>query len=149
MAGELTLRVITPDRIALDKRVEFVRLPAIDGALGILPRHAPMVAAIAVGQLFYVEQGVRKPLFVSEGFAEVRANTVRVVCEAGELPEEIDEKRARESEKRARERLERKGKPMTEGEVLDLARAETALRRALMRLSVHGGSAAGREHTRS
>ena len=148
MAGELTLRVITPDRIALDVRVESVRLPGVDGALGILPRHASMVAAITVGELFYVEQGVRKRLFVSAGFAEVRANTVRVVCVAGELPEEIDEKRARESEKRARERLERKGKPLTEGELLDVVRAEAALRRALMRLSVHA-SAPGRERVRS
>ncbi len=148
MAGELTLRVITPDRIALDARVESVRLPGVDGALGILPRHAPMVAAIAVGELFYNEQGVRKALFVSEGFAEVRANTVRVVCEAGELPEDIDEKRAREAEKRARGRLEQKGKPQTPGEALDIARAEASLRRALMRLSVRS-SAAGRERVRT
>ncbi|MEO6708611.1 MAG: F0F1 ATP synthase subunit epsilon [Planctomycetota bacterium] len=148
MAGELTLRVITPERIALDVRVESVRLPGVDGALGILPRHAPMVAAIAIGQLFYVEQGVRKSLFVSEGFAEVRSNTVRVVCEAGELPADIDEARAREAEKRARERLERKDQPMSEGEVLDMARAEAALRRAIMRLAVHSTSG-GRERVRT
>ena len=148
MAGELTLRVITPDRIALDTRVEFVRLPGADGVLGILPRHAPMVAALAIGQLFYVEQGKRKALFVSEGFAEVRSNTVRVVCEAGELPEEIDEARAKEAEKRARERLDKKGKTMTEGEVLDLMRAEAALRRAIMRLSVHS-TKAGHERVRT
>lgn len=136
MAGELTLRVITPDRIALDARVESVRLPGLDGALGILPRHAPMVAAIAVGELHYVEAGVRRSLFVSEGFAEVRANTVRVVCEAGELPEEIDEARARESEKRARERLANRGKTVGAAEAVDLLRAEAALRRALMRLEV-------------
>ena len=148
MAGELTLRVITPDRIALDLRVEFVRLPGVDGALGILPRHAPMVAAIAIGQLFYVEHGVRKMLFVSEGFAEVRSNTVRVVCEAGELPEEIDEARAKEAEKRARERLDKAGKALTEAEVIDLMRAEASLRRAIMRLSVHS-SKAGHDRVRT
>ena len=95
MAGELTLRVITPDSIALDARVESVRLPGVDGSLGILPRHAPMVAAIAVGELFYVEKGVRKSLFVSEGFAEVRDNTLRLVCEAGDPAEEIDVQRAK------------------------------------------------------
>ncbi len=148
MAGELTLRVITPDRIAIDTRVQSVRLPGVDGALGILPRHAPMVAAIAIGELFYVEQGVRKALFVSEGFAEVRSNTVRVVCEAGELPEEIDEARAKEAEKRARERLDKKGKALTEGEVLDLLRAEASLRRAILRLSVHS-SKAGHDRVRT
>ncbi|HUR29042.1 MAG TPA: ATP synthase F1 subunit epsilon [Planctomycetota bacterium] len=148
MAGELTLRVITPDRIALDARVESVRLPAVGGSLGILPRHAPMVAALEIGELFYVEKGVRKAMFVSEGFAEVRSNTVRVVCEAGESPEEIDEARAREAEKRARERIEKRDKTLSEGEVFDLPRAEAALRRALTRLSVHS-SKAGRERVRS
>ena len=137
MAGEFTLRIITPDRIALDVRVESARLPGADGALGILPRHAPMVAVIGVGQLFYVEQGVRKSIFVSDGFAEVRDNTVRVVCEAGERPEEIDEGRAREAEQRARERLSYKGKLMEASDAVDFQRAEMALRRALMRLSVH------------
>jgi F-type H+-transporting ATPase subunit epsilon len=141
MAGELTLRIITPDRIALDARVESVRLPGIDGALGILPRHAAMVAGLAIGKLFYTEQGQRKVVFVSDGFAEVRSNTVRVVCEAGELPGEIDEERAREAEKRARERLERKDKPMGDGEALDTLRAEAALRRALIRLEVHSARA--------
>ncbi len=141
MAGEFTLRVITPDRIALDTRVESVRLPGADGALGILPRHAPMVAVIAVGQLVYVEAGERKSLFVSNGFAEVRQNTVRVVCEAGELPEEIDVARAREAEKRARERLGRRGqtKTMSEEEAIDFLRAEEALRRAIMRVNVRTG----------
>lgn len=148
MAGELTLRVITPDRIALDTQVEFVRLPGVDGALGILPRHAAMVAAIAIGPLFYEQQGTRKALFVSEGFAEVRNNTVRVVCEAGELPEDIDETRAREAEQRARQRLERKGNTLTGEEALDLARAEMSLRRALMRLSVRSSSA-GRDRVRT
>ena len=142
MAGEFTLRIITPERIALDTRVESVRLPGADGALGILPRHAPMAALIAVGELAYVESGVRKKVFVSAGFAEVRDNTVRVVCEAGELPEEIDGTRAREAEKRARERLSRKGQTtMSSDEAIDFLRAEEALRRAVMRLNVRTGVA--------
>lgn len=143
MAGLLTLRVITPDRIALDVRVESLRLPGVDGAIGILPRHAPMVAAISVGELFYVAGGVRKSLFVSDGFAEVHANTVRVVCEAGELPEEIDEARAKELEQRARERLQHTGATMTQAEALEQTRAEVALRRALLKLSVPGSRAGG------
>lgn len=150
MAGQLTLRVITPDRIALDVQVESVRLSGTDGAFGILPRHAPMVTAIAIGELRYVEHGTPKTLFVSEGFAEVRENTVRVVCEAGERPEEIDEQRARASEKRARERLAGRGKPaspMPAEEALDILRAEASLRRALTRLSVHTSAGRGRVRT--
>ena len=146
MAGSLTLRVITPNRIVLDLQVATVRLPGIDGSIGILPRHAHMVAAVDVGPLRYVEDGQERALFVSEGFAEVRANTLRVVCEAGELPAEIDEARAKEAEQRARQRLSSpKGAPGEEP--VDLPRAEAALRRALGRQSVL--SAYGRERVRS
>src|SRR6185295_16865183 len=105
MAGTLTLRVITPDRIALDTQVQSVRVPGASGALGILPRHAPMVAALDPGILYYTVDGKKNALFVSGGFAEVRGETVRVVTEAGERPHEIDEARAREAEQRARERI--------------------------------------------
>jgi F-type H+-transporting ATPase subunit epsilon len=77
--------------------------------------------------------GPQSVLFVSGGFAEVRDNTVRVVTEAGEKVAEIDEARAREAEKRARERIAI-GKSES-GEPLDLLRAEAALRRAIVRLS--------------
>jgi F-type H+-transporting ATPase subunit epsilon len=144
MAPKLTLRVITPDRIVLDAQASSVRIPGVDGSIGILPRHAHMVAAIDVGLLRYVEDGVEKAIFVSEGFAEVKNNTLRVVCEAGELPEEVDEERAKEAEKRARARLV--GVRQV-GEPVDLLRAELALRRALMRQQITVGY--GRQRVRT
>ena len=137
MAGTLTLRVITPDRIALDRSVASARIPGLDGSIGILPRHAPMIASLVAGLLHYrAEAGGREEiLFVSGGFAEVRDDTLRLVTEAGEKPAEIDEERAREAEKRARERLSVR---RSEGEPIDLLRAEAALRRSLMRLRARG-----------
>jgi F-type H+-transporting ATPase subunit epsilon len=129
--AELTVRVITPERIALDLTAESVRIPGLDGAIGILPRHAGMVAALDMGVLRIRDHGNEHALFVSGGFAEVRDNTVRVVTEAGERASEIDEERALAAEKRARERL---GQPR--GEAIDFLRAESALRRAVMRLRV-------------
>jgi len=133
MSGELTLRIITPDRIAIDTPVDSVQFPAADGLMGVLPKHAHMVAALDTGALTYKVGGREEVLFVSGGFAEVRDNTVRLVTQAGEPATEIDEQRAREAEKRARERLEeaRQGK-----KDVDLLRAEAALRRALLRLRV-------------
>jgi len=134
MAGTLTLRVITPERIALDREVASVRLPGLDGSIGVLPRHAPMVAALEPGLVRYrTPSGAdEEALFVAGGFAEVRGATLRVVSPAGEAPAEIDEERAREAEQRARERMA--AGMSTKGEPLDLARAEAALRRALARL---------------
>ena len=132
MTGALTLRVITPDRIVLDETSRSIRVPATDGELGILPRHAHMVAALDAGLLSYEKDGARQYLFVSGGFLEVSDNTVRVVSEAGERPEEIDTERARSAEERARKRLAgpRAG--------VDVARAELALRRASWRLRAAG-----------
>jgi F-type H+-transporting ATPase subunit epsilon len=134
VAGELTLRVITPDRIALDTTADSVVFPGVDGLIGVLPMHAAMVAAVEAGPLTYTSGGKEQTLFVAGGFAEVRDNTVRFVTQAGELAKEIDQGRAREAEARARERLEqaRAGKAD-----IDTLRAEAALRRALMRLQVH------------
>lgn len=135
MAGKLTLRVITPDKIVLDTQAEAVRVPAVDGSMGFLPRHANLVAALDVGVLSWREGGKDQQLFVSGGFVEVRQDTVRVVSEAGERPAEIDVERAREAEKRARERLDQ---GREQAVVVDILRAELALKRAMMRLRTAG-----------
>ena len=134
MAGALTLRVITPDKIVLDTEVDSVQVPAADGLMGILPRHAHMVTALDIGVMTYrTPAGKDEILFVSGGFLEVHDNTVRIVSEAGELPTQIDEERAREAEARARERLD-----TGRGQV-DVLRAELALRRAQFRLRASRG----------
>jgi F-type H+-transporting ATPase subunit epsilon len=134
MPGELTLRVITPERIAIDTTVDSLKFPAIDGLMGVLPRHAPMVAALDAGALTYRSGTREETLFVAGGFAEVRNNTVRLVTQAGERASEIDEERAREAERRARERLDQARHGGAKD--VDMIRAEAALRRALLRLRV-------------
>jgi len=130
MADSITLRVITPEKIVLDTVASAVVVPGVDGQIGILPRHAPMVAALGPGPLSYTSGGVRESLFVAGGFAEVRQDTLRVVTEASERPSEIDVDRARKAAERARERLHTK---VHVAEELDALRAELALRRAIMR----------------
>ena len=133
--SKLTLRVITPDKIALDTQAEMVQVPALDGSMGFLPRHADLVAALDLGELTWREGGQTRHLFVSGGFVEIKADTVRVVSEAGERPEEIDVERAREAEKRARERLDQGRGTVAQ---VDILRAELALRRAQVRLRLAG-----------
>lgn len=131
MSRKLTLRVITPDHIVLDTQADSVRVPAVDGSMGFLPRHANLVAALEVGLLSWREGGKEQSLFLSGGFVEVRQDTVRVVSEAGEPPAKIDVERAQAAEKRARERLDQ-GRESAAS--IDLLRAELALRRAQFRL---------------
>lgn len=135
MAESLTLRIITPDSIVLDTPASSVRVPALDGSMGVLPRHAPMVAALGAGELLYESGGQRTSMFVAGGFAEVRNDTVRVVSQASEPPSEIDVSRAEKAAERARERL--RTRHLDDGSTeLDVPRAEAALRRALMRVFV-------------
>ncbi|MDF1800995.1 MAG: F0F1 ATP synthase subunit epsilon [Planctomycetota bacterium] len=130
MANPITLRVITPNMVALDTTVDSVVLPGLDGQLGVLARHATMVTALDLGELRYTQGGQSHSMFVSGGFAEVRDNTLRVVTEAGEHVRDIDAARARAAEERARQRLE-------EGdEEIDTVRAEASLRRATRRISI-------------
>jgi F-type H+-transporting ATPase subunit epsilon len=149
--GQLTLLIISPDRVVLDERVDSVRLPGVDGSFGVLPRHAPLVAALAVGVLHYRQGGAEQLLFVSEGFCEVARDVVRVVAEAGEKPAEIDEQRAKAAEQRARERLarfrEQRARAMTGKEAIDLLRAEEALRRALTRQEVLAMATGEHQHS--
>ncbi len=131
MDRRLVVRVITPERIVVDTPARSLRVPATDGSMGIFPRHAGMVAALEPGLLsIRLDGGMEEEMFVAGGFAEVRGDTVRVLTAAGEKVSEIDVERARAAERRARERLARRGG----SDEIDHARALAALRRALARL---------------
>ena len=138
--GRLLLEVVTPARTVLRRRVESVLVPALDGYLGILAGHAPLVAGLAPGVLYYGRRHEKKQrLAVSGGFVEVAQNRVLVLADAAELPEEIDVARAQAALARAEERLRRAG------EQVDVVRAELAMRRALARLrAVYGDRALDR-----
>jgi F-type H+-transporting ATPase subunit epsilon len=139
MSPAITLRVITPQRIELDTEVSSMKFPGVDGSIGVLPRHAPMVAAVDPGELEFRKTpgGPEEFFVVSGGFAAVRDNTVRIVTDACERPTDIDTERAAEASERARARLRERISLDGEGKVpLDVLRAEASLRRALMRQSV-------------
>ena len=132
MAGALfQVELVSPEKPLFRGEAFAVTAEAHDGEIGILPRHAPMVAALDTGLLRFRAGAGEEVVFVAGGFAEVRGETVRVVTEAGERPAEIDEERAHAAEQRARERL---AQGRAQGEPIDLPRAEAALRRALVRL---------------
>lgn len=132
MSGPITLRVVTPERVVLDTTATSVVFPGLDGSTGVLKGHAPLVAALGIGELTFRDaSGEVTGLFVAGGFAEVRNDTVRIVTEASEPPSEIDIERAGEAAKRARQRI---GESIAvPGEDFDLLRAEFALQRALTR----------------
>ena len=121
----LRLEVITPDAFVFNDDVEFVLVRALDGDLGVMPHHAPLIASLGIWPLTYTQN-----ISVAKGFMEVSDNKVTVVTPAAELPESIDVKRAEAAKARAERRLESKD------EGVDYDRAELALKRALLRLDV-------------
>ena len=99
------LEVITPDAAVLQEDVEFVLVRALDGDLGIMPNHAPLIASLSIAPLFYDQDGRRKCVSVASGFLEVNGNKMTVISPAAELPQAIDVKRAQSAKDRAEKRL--------------------------------------------
>lgn len=130
MAGSITLEVATPERPMLKEQVKEVELPGLNGALGILPEHAPLLTELGSGELSYIVEGSgRKYMAISGGWAEVLPDHVRVLAIRAELSSEIDVRRAQEALKRAEDRL---SNPKAD---LDTARALNAMKRAQARLT--------------
>ena len=126
----IAVEIITPERLVKQVQADSVVVPAIDGELGILPHHTPLVAQMKSGEI-RLRSGDALELFaVSGGFIEVQNNTVRVFAETAEMAEEINLERARQAAERAKEVLK------ASRHEVDLAQAEAALRRALVRLHV-------------
>jgi F-type H+-transporting ATPase subunit epsilon len=141
MPAELHLRIVTPDRTIVDRKVARVSFLGVDGGYGILPNHAPLMTAIsAAGTAKITELDGRViELFVSDGFAQIQNNVLTLVCEAGEFANEIDLERVKEAEKKARERLSGLDRLSA-----DFIKAEASLRKALAREMVaRRGTGAG------
>ena len=127
--ASLRLEIITAERIVLtEEAVASVRVPASEGIVGILPRHAPLMTTLAPGELIMRKGDEEESFFVTGGFLEVRDNHIAVLADASERAEEIDVDRAEEARQRAEEALKEKR------DSAELAAAEAAMRRALIRL---------------
>jgi F-type H+-transporting ATPase subunit epsilon len=133
MAEKLLFEVVTPDRKLLSTEADVVVLPGVEGQFGVLHGHVPFLSALDIGEMYYRDGGKTEFLSVSGGFAEVTGKKVTIVAEAAEIGKEIDIERARRAMERAEKRL-----AAAKTENIDWARAEAALRRAMMRMKVAG-----------
>jgi F-type H+-transporting ATPase subunit epsilon len=128
MADTIQLEIATPDRLLVREQVSEVEVPGANGAMGILPGHAPLLSELGIGELSYVAHGHRRFLTISGGFVQVSQDHVRVLATSAEKADEIDVKAAEEALKRAEELLNK----APEG--LDVARAINSMKRAQSRL---------------
>ncbi|MFC1903179.1 F0F1 ATP synthase subunit epsilon [Chloroflexota bacterium] len=126
----IRLDVVTAEVEVFSGEVDVVVAPGVEGQLGILPHHTPLMTMLQPGELRARKGEEEFSLAIAGGFLEVRPDRVIVLADAAERAEEIDIARAEEAKRRAQERLKQ---PIRE---VDLAQAEAALRRALARLEV-------------
>lgn len=129
--AKLHVEIVTGERVVLQEDdVDMVVAPGIDGTLGILPRHAPLITVLAHGELRIKKGGREDVLVVFGGFMEVTPDKVIVLADTAERADEIDLARAEEARRRVETSISQRGAQ------IDLGRAEMDLRRANLRLRV-------------
>jgi F-type H+-transporting ATPase subunit epsilon len=138
----IDLQIVTPDRRIVHEQVDEVEIPGSEGYFGVLPGHTPLLASLAVGELWYRKGQEKTYLSIAYGFAEVLPDRVTILARIAERAEDIDIARAEAAKRRAEERL---STPKTD---VDFERARVALQKALARLQVSGRVPAGVGGTR-
>lgn len=124
------LKIITPDRTFYTGDANMVEFNTTEGEIGIYKNHIPMTVIIKPGVLTITQDEEQKKAALHSGFVEILQDSVTILAEIIEWPDEIDEQRALAAKERAEHLLQEKD-PKT-----DIARAETALQRAMARISI-------------
>ncbi len=127
----ILLEIVTPERQVFSEDVDSVVCPGVEGELGVLPHHAPLLTTLGVGELRIRRGGEEEFFAIAGGFLQVRPDKVVVMAETADMAAEIDIEKALEARREAEQAL-------AEGfeEPADLARARAALQRALLRIRV-------------
>jgi F-type H+-transporting ATPase subunit epsilon len=125
----IELQIVRPDRLLVNEQVDEVEIPGSEGYFGVLPGHTPMLAALAIGEMWYRKGQEKTYLAVAFGFAEVLPDRVTILARIAEPGHEIDVARAEEALKRAQAQAIQK-------EHVDYERARQDLMKALTRLQV-------------
>jgi len=126
--NEYMLRIVTPERVFYEGVVEMVEFNTSEGQIGVLPGHIPMTVIVAPGLLTITEPEGKKIAALHSGFAEILPDSITILAEIVEWPDEINADRAQAALERAKERI------ASRSSQTDLARAETALQRAVARI---------------
>jgi F-type H+-transporting ATPase subunit epsilon len=129
--AHIRLEFVTPERAIVHENVDAVQLPGEEGYFGVLPGHAPLLAALRTGEMWYRKGTEKRYAFLDGGFAEVLPDRVSILAQVAERAEDIDHARAEASRRRAEERL-----AQATTSDFDAIRARAALLRAIARLDV-------------
>jgi F-type H+-transporting ATPase subunit epsilon len=127
--SSMLLEIVTPERKVYAKEVSMVIVKGVEGELGILPNHIPLVTGLKVAPVIAKQGNNAETIAVNGGFLEVRKDKVVILAESAELPEEIDVERAKAAKERAEARINQ-----AKQSDIDFRRAEYALQKAINRI---------------
>ena len=130
MSSTLRLEIITPVATVFSEDVEMVTLPGVEGEMGILPQHVPLMTQMVPGEMVVRKDGQDRFLAVGEGFVEITGDHVAILTDLAIAAENIDEAKAEEARQRAQARLREK---LSAEEV---ANVNAALARSLAQIRV-------------
>jgi len=128
MTATMQVLVATVEREVYRGEAEFLVAPGAAGELGIMPKHTPLISALASGELRITNGETVDEVFVSGGFMEVQPDMITVLSDSAERVADIDEAAAVEAERKAKEALE------TKNADVDYAKAEAELSMMTARL---------------
>lgn len=127
----IRLEIVTPERLVYADDVDAVAVPGVEGELGVLPHHAPLITTLGLGELRIRKGGGEEHFAIIGGFLQVRPDKLVVMAETADLASDIDLERAQEARREAERALE-----TGYHEGADLASARAALQQALLRIRV-------------
>ena len=130
MAKTFHLEIIATDRIFFQGECEHLVIRAIDGLIGIMAGHEPLVTSLPTGEMKYMVDGEWHYAAIAGGFIQVMPDSAVILADSCELPEEIDIKRAEEAKERAAEMLRQKQS------IKEYYQTQAALNRAINRLKI-------------
>ena len=131
MPATLKLEIVTPEKKAYSDDVEMVVIPAVEGEMGVLPMHVPLMTQMKPGELVVTKGGHNVHLAVGEGFVEITQERVSVLTDMAIEEQQIDEAAAEEAVRRAETAM--REKHLGDEEV---ASVQAALQKSLAQLHV-------------
>ena len=128
--SKIKLDIVTPEEAIFSDEIDMLVAPGIEGELGILPHHAPLMTVLGIGELIIRNGNDEQYLAIGGGYLEVQPDRVIVLADAAERAEDIDIARAEAAKEAAQRTMAEKPSG------IDSAQAEAALKRSLVRLKV-------------
>jgi len=128
MNKQFHIDIITPTKIESFDNAEYIRIPSLDGLIGIQARHAQAIIGLDIGEIRITKNGKHYFYATSGGFADIAREGVQLLLETAEEASLLDSQRAEESLTRGKKRLK--------DTTMDLQRAQKAMKRAKNRIQI-------------